>query len=69
MEQKDLEKRFTYHAPKNDQPARYQMIRQEALALAYSIDNACPDGREKALAITNLEQVVFWANAAIARGE
>jgi hypothetical protein len=26
-----------------------------------------PEGREKALALTNLEQVMFWANAAIAR--
>ena len=69
MEQKDLENRFTYHAPKGDQATRYQMLRQEGLALAFSIENACPDGREKSLAITNLEQAIFWANAAIARGE
>lgn len=69
MEQKDLENRFTYHAPKSDQATRYQMLRQEGLALALSIENACPDGREKALAITNLEQAIFWANAAIARSE
>lgn len=26
-----------------------------------------PEGRETALAFTNLEQVMFWANAAMAR--
>jgi hypothetical protein len=26
-----------------------------------------PDGREKALAFTHLEEVTMWANAAIAR--
>jgi hypothetical protein len=26
-----------------------------------------PPGREKALVLTNLEQAMFWANAAIAR--
>jgi hypothetical protein len=31
------------------------------------IDNNCPDSREKSLAMTNLEQAVMWANAAIAR--
>ena len=67
MDTKDLKNRFTYHAPKGNQTTLYQMLRQEGLALAYSIDNACPEGREKALAITKLEEAIFWANAAIAR--
>jgi hypothetical protein len=29
----------------------------------------CPESRELALASTNLEQCVMWANAAIARNE
>lgn len=65
----DLEKRFTYHAPKDDQPRRYEGIRQEAKAFAYLIDNLCPHSREKSLALTKLEEAVFWANAAIARNE
>jgi hypothetical protein len=31
------------------------------------INDLCPESREKSLAITNLEQAVMWANAAIAR--
>ncbi len=37
--------------------------------MARSLDRWCPDSRELSLAITHLEEVVFWANAAIARHE
>lgn len=63
----DLENRFSYHSPKPGQPEQYQAIRDMAKDLAYLIDELCPNPREKALAITNLEQSVFWANASIAR--
>lgn len=67
MTPEDLTNRFTYHPPKDGQPELYQRLRDEAKALAESIDEAAPDSREKSLAITSLEQAVFWANAAIAR--
>lgn len=65
----DLKNRFTYHAPKNDQPQRYEEIRTQALLFADWIDKLCPNSREKSLALTNLEQTCFWANASIARNE
>lgn len=65
----ELEKRFTYHAPKANQQERYARIRQYAKLLAYEIDQDCPASREQSLAFTNLEQAVMWANAAIARNE
>lgn len=65
----ELEKRFTYHAPKLDQPERYELIRKYAKEFAYAIDLMCPDSREKSLALTNLEQASMWANASIARNE
>lgn len=65
-----IESDFTYHPPRDDnQRAMYIAIRNEAKALAYLIDSAMPDGREKSLAVTKLEEVVFWTNAGIARGE
>jgi len=63
----DLKKRFTYHAPTEGQPALYQALRDQALALALAIDASQPDSREKSLAITHLEDTVMWANAGIAR--
>jgi hypothetical protein len=65
----DLENRFTYHPPRDDQPDRYQQIRDQALGVARMINNECPESREKSLAITHLEEAVFWANASIARHE
>lgn len=64
-----LENNFTYHSPKDDQPERYAKIRDEAKSLAYTIQSNTPPSREQSLAITNLEQAIFWANAAIARNE
>jgi hypothetical protein len=65
----ELIKRFTYHAPKGTQNARYGEIRDEAHKLADILVANCPESRELSLALTNLEQMVFWANAAIARNE
>lgn len=64
-----IENNFTYHAPKNDQPQRYQLLRDMARNLALIIESKCPDSREKSLAMTKLEEVIFWANASIARNE
>jgi len=64
----DLANRFTYHPPVSDAQARkYTLIRSEAHDLAAFINKEVPDGREKSLAITHIEEAVFWANAAIAR--
>lgn len=66
---KDFKSVYTYHAPKADQPLRYEAIRAKARELAEMIEESCPDSREKSLAHTNLEQAVMWANASIARNE
>lgn len=65
----DLVKRFTYHPPTQGQAVRYERIRSQGHDFAIFIDMNCPDGREKSLAITAIEQAVMWANAAIARNE
>lgn len=65
----DIERRFTYHPPKEGQPSRYTILRAEAKAFAYRIEQFCPDSRERSLALTKLEECVAWSNAAIARNE
>jgi len=69
MNYDELLKRFTYHAPKDDQASRYETVRANARFFAELLVDLCPDSRELSLAMTNLEQVVMWANAAIARNE
>lgn len=65
----DLINRFTYHPPRDGQPAKYEAIRATARELAEVIAELAPESRELDLAITNVEQAVMWANAAIARNE
>jgi hypothetical protein len=69
MDLKIIENNFTYHAPKGDQPERYERIRMRAGFVAQTINELCPDSREKSLAMTKLEEAVMWANASIARNE
>jgi hypothetical protein len=65
----NIEKSYTYHAPKDGQPERYVEIRNLAKELAYTIDALCPDSRERSIAFTKLDECVMWANASIARNE
>lgn len=60
---------FTYHRPFGDQQERYEALRAKAKELAILINTTTPSSREQSLALTNLEQAVMWANAAIARNE
>lgn len=69
IDKDELEKRFTYHAPKNSQPVRYEAIREAAKEFARLIVGVTPPSREQSNAMTALEESVMWANAAIARRE
>lgn len=68
-ENAQIERAFTYHPPKGDQAERYQIIRDAAKHFADVVLCNAPPGRERALSMTQLEQSIMWANAAIARGE
>jgi hypothetical protein len=65
----NLENRFTYHSPKEDQLDRYTLLRTAAKGLASHILSNTPKSREQSLALTHLEEAIFWANASIARNE
>lgn len=65
----DVDNIFKYHTPKDNQPERYEKLRAKAKELAVLMLDSCPESRERSLALTNLEQSVFWANASVARNE
>lgn len=65
----EIDNRFTYHAPKEDQPQRYTLLRGQAKALAETIVANSKPSREQSLALTKLEEAIMWANAGIARNE
>lgn len=64
----DIDNRFDFHpATTAEKRGEHGSVREACKALAHFLDRHVPPSREKALAITNLEQTMFWANAAIAR--
>jgi hypothetical protein len=68
MTPEDIENRFAYHKPGSDETIeKHQLVRQEMALGADLFNNMLPECREKSLAITKLEEAMFWANAAIAR--
>lgn len=68
MTPEDIEHRFAFHAASRQEKAdEHTSARQGCRQLADQLNALLPEGREKSLAITHLEEVMFWANAAIAR--
>ncbi|WP_424862114.1 DUF7681 family protein [Streptomyces sp. MMS24-I29] len=68
MDPADIEHRFAFHAATTDEKRdAHGSIRQACRRLADHIDETCPDGREKSLAVTAIEEAMFWGNAALAR--
>ncbi len=64
-----VEKVFAFHPAKEDQPERYQALREAFKQVAIKILEYTPNSREQSLALTHLEEASLMANAAIARNE
>jgi hypothetical protein len=68
MDPADIENRFAFHAATTEEKRdAHTSVRQSCRTLADFLNDKLPDGREKSLAITKLEEVMFWGNAALAR--
>jgi hypothetical protein len=65
----NLDNIFSYHAPKADQADRYETLREAAKEFAKQVEALTPASREQSVALTNVQQAVMWANAAIAINE
>lgn len=65
----ELARRFNYHPPNTEEKkSRHEQVREGCLRLAEDlVDLTGSPSREQSLAITHLEEVMFWSNAAIAR--
>ena len=68
MQPEDIANRFDFHAASTEEKRNeHTSVRQACRRLADDLNDRLPEGREKSLAITHLEEAMFWANAAIAR--
>ncbi len=68
MQPEDIAHRFAFHAATTEEKRdAHTSVRQACRRLADELNERLPEGREKALVVTKLEEVMFWANAAIAR--
>lgn len=66
----DIHNRFSYHPPLSEERKKsHEKVRELCERLAMSLAGNLPQGRETALAITKLEEVMMWSNAALARAD
>lgn len=67
MQAAELDKRFDYHRPTAEKAERHARVRAACKTLAEKCDEELEEGREKSTVMARLEEVMFWANASIAR--
>lgn len=64
----ELDRRFNFHAATTEEKRdAHTSVRQGCRSLADFLNEKLPDGREKSIVFTKLEEVMFWGNAALAR--
>jgi len=70
MDNEQITHNFTNHPPQSDDiAARLDSLTAEFTIMAKMLNAVLPEGREKALALTNLEQCSMWSKAAVARNQ
>jgi hypothetical protein len=62
----DIADIFTYHAPREDQPERYQAIREAAKAFAIVLVSNTKPSADQTASVRLLRECVMTANASIA---
>ena len=65
MDLKKLEHKLLSSMPSIGDSEDFQNLINASMECAKIIDIVCPDGREKSMALSKLEDVAHWANASI----
>ncbi len=64
----EIDNWFSYHSPVDDQPKKYESIREAGKVLAYAIIRNCPKSADSRAAMRKVREAVWTANASIACG-
>lgn len=62
----EINRRLGFHPATIDTVPLFESNRSDFINLASDLDKRLPDGREKSLAFTALQEALMWANAAVA---
>lgn len=62
----EILRRFTFQPPTDITRPKHEAINALFLDMAAQLDEILPEGREKALALTELQDARHWSNCAIA---
>jgi len=60
------EESFGFHPATDNSRDQHSGLRKKFIDFVNDLDSVLPDGREKALVKTNIEQAAMWAHKAIA---
>lgn len=63
----ELDKRFNFHPATPTTGPKHDAVRRICRNMADILIELVPDGREQSLVVTHLEEVMYWANAGVAR--
>jgi len=66
INEENVEQVLTYQPPSSDQIERFGLLRQAFISCAITIMENVPEGRERSLALTKIQECRMWANAGIA---
>lgn len=70
MSAEDIRHRLTNHPPKNAEVgSKLDDLTFAFIDLGILLDEILPEGREKSLALTKLEECSMWSKAAVARNQ
>jgi hypothetical protein len=61
--------RMTYHPPTPEARQKHDALIDGFVDLGVLVLELVPEGREKALVLTKLEEAKFWASAGVARNQ
>ena len=65
----DLAYRFKQHEVSEEALRKSRKLRDDITSIADIIDIYCSDSREKSLALTKLEECLFWCDADLVRNQ